>query len=440
MEQVIWLMDLLGKSVLLILVFVLAEKLLSKRRVAASQHLLWLGCLSCLIMLPVTGAIFQGIQLEETAGDPASALFELRVSTLQSESAGSWSFVPLLIALYASVAVLLASRLLIAAVRLASIVRQSQLPADSRTVTQLSELKDRLQIKRPVVLRVNDSLDSPVSFGLLRPTILLPGVSSKWSDSVVTDVLLHELCHIKRLDWLTALLSYLTTCAFWINPLAWVAAKRLHESSENSCDAAVLRAGRMNTDYAESLLGVATGCIHARRSRRISSMLVQTMHDRHTLKQRISRVLEENVMNAQQSKRQMRRSLAAVALLSATVLWVMGSHQMLQAQEQPNPESRDVDQELIPLNTVEPMYPQQAADERIEGWVHVRFTVTADGVVDSDSIRVLEAEPPYMFDHTAVAATKQFRFRPRVVAGQAVDVPNVQYVFRYELEAPASDE
>ena len=145
-------------------------------------------------------------------------------------------------------------------------------------------------------------------------------------------------------------------------------------------------------------------------------------------------------MSAQQSKRQMRRSLAAVALLSATVLWVMGSHQMLQAQEQPNPESRDVDQELIPLNTVEPMYPQQAADERIEGWVHVRFTVTADGVVDSDSIRVLEAEPPYMFDHTAVAATKQFRFRPRVVAGQAVDVPNVQYVFRYELEAPASDE
>ncbi|MEC8858681.1 MAG: M56 family metallopeptidase [Pseudomonadota bacterium] len=440
MEQAIWLMDLLGKSVLLVLVFVFADKLLSKRRVAASQHLLWLGCLCCLIMLPVTGVILQGIQVEETAGAPASALFELRVSTLQSESAGSWSFVTLLIVLYASVAVLLASRLPIAAVRLANIMRQSQLPAAARIEAQLSDLKGRLQISRPVALRINDSLDSPVSFGLLRPQILLPKTATSWSDSVLTDVLLHELCHIKRLDWLTALMSYLVACAFWINPLVWVAVRRLHESSENSCDAAVLRAGRMNTDYAESLLGVATGCIHARRSRRISSLLVQTMHDRNTLKQRISRVLEENVMNAQQSKRELRKSLAAIVILSVAALGVMGSQQVLQAQEQPNPESREVDQEMIPLNTVEPMYPQQAADEGIEGWVHVRFTVTADGAVDSDSVRVLDAEPAYTFDHTAVAATRQFRFRPRVVGGQPVEVPNVQYVFRYALEEPASDE
>ncbi|WP_237134777.1 M56 family metallopeptidase [Pseudohongiella sp. O18] len=436
MEQMIWIMDLVGKSVVLVVVFALAASLFASRKSAESHHLLWLGCMFCLALMPVMPVVVPWMLSQETSAAAAGALFELKITSGATQQGSQLTLIDMMAGLYVIVAMLLAMRLGVAALRLRRLTRSARMVTDPRVTAETARLATELQIARLVSVRVGRDLDSPVSFGLFRPQILLPAAADDWSEAVLRDVLLHELCHIKRLDWITSLVSYLIACALWINPLVWFAVRRLHEASENSCDAAVLRTGRAGPDYAESLLGVATGCIHARRSRLTSQLLVQTMHDRNTLKQRISRVLEENVMSSQESKRSARRTLAAVVMLSVAMMGIVGSHQVLKAQEQPNPDAREVDQEMIPLNTVEPMYPKQAADEGIEGWVHVRFTVTADGMVDSESVRVLDAEPAYTFDHTAVAATKQFRFRPRVVAGQAVDVPNVQYVFRYQLQNP----
>jgi protein TonB len=47
---------------------------------------------------------------------------------------------------------------------------------------------------------------------------------------------------------------------------------------------------------------------------------------------------------------------------------------------------------------------------------------------------VVDAEPPGMFDQASIRAAERFRFQPRVVNGQPVEVPNVQYVFRFQLE------
>lgn len=90
------------------------------------------------------------------------------------------------------------------------------------------------------------------------------------------------------------------------------------------------------------------------------------------------------------------------------------------------------DGEMLPLVNIQPQYPTRAAQRGIEGWCQVAFTVTETGGVRD--VRVVDAEPRGMFDSASIRAAERFRFQPRVVNGEAVEVPNVQYVFRFELE------
>lgn len=90
------------------------------------------------------------------------------------------------------------------------------------------------------------------------------------------------------------------------------------------------------------------------------------------------------------------------------------------------------DGEMLPLVNVTPQYPTRAASRGIEGWCQVSFTVTATGGVEN--VVVVDAEPAGIFDTSSIRAAERFKFQPKVVDGQGVPVPNVQYVFRYQLE------
>lgn len=90
------------------------------------------------------------------------------------------------------------------------------------------------------------------------------------------------------------------------------------------------------------------------------------------------------------------------------------------------------DGEMLPLVNVTPQYPTRAASRGIEGWCQVSFTVTDTGGVRD--VSVVDAEPAGIFDSSSIRAAEKFKFQPKVVDGKGVEVPNVQYVFRYQLE------
>lgn len=90
------------------------------------------------------------------------------------------------------------------------------------------------------------------------------------------------------------------------------------------------------------------------------------------------------------------------------------------------------DGEMLPLVNVTPQYPTRAASRGIEGWCQVSFTVTETGGVRD--VVVVDAEPSGIFDSSSIRAAEKFKFQPKVVDGQGVPVPGVQYVFRYQLE------
>jgi periplasmic protein TonB len=87
---------------------------------------------------------------------------------------------------------------------------------------------------------------------------------------------------------------------------------------------------------------------------------------------------------------------------------------------------------FLPAVTVQPQYPEAAIRLGInKGYVIVEFTVTKNGTVQD--VTVLRAEPPDIFDQTAVQAAMKFRFKPKIIKGEAVDVFMVQNKIVFEL-------
>ena len=90
------------------------------------------------------------------------------------------------------------------------------------------------------------------------------------------------------------------------------------------------------------------------------------------------------------------------------------------------------DRDELPLVRVPPDYPPGAVTRNIEGWVQVRFTVTATGSV-RDAV-VVASEPKTIFDEAALKAIARWRYNPRVDAGVAVERVGLETVIRFELE------
>lgn len=88
--------------------------------------------------------------------------------------------------------------------------------------------------------------------------------------------------------------------------------------------------------------------------------------------------------------------------------------------------------DYLPIVKVAPIYPSRAQARGIEGWVLVEFTVTAAGTT-RDPV-VVEAEPTGYFEEAAKQAVLKFRYKPRVVNGNPVEVSGVQNLIRFELE------
>lgn len=97
----------------------------------------------------------------------------------------------------------------------------------------------------------------PMSWGWRRPVILLPEGAGLWPRRRLAAVLLHELAHVRRGDCLTQLVAEVTVALHWVNPLGWLAARRLRLEREYACDDLVLGAGARASDYAHELLALA---------------------------------------------------------------------------------------------------------------------------------------------------------------------------------------
>ncbi len=90
------------------------------------------------------------------------------------------------------------------------------------------------------------------------------------------------------------------------------------------------------------------------------------------------------------------------------------------------------DGEYLPIVKVAPIYPRRAQTRGITGYCIVEYTVTTSGAI-RDPVPV-DCQPEGVFESASVKAALKFKYKPRVVDGEAIEVAGVQNKFTYELE------
>jgi beta-lactamase regulating signal transducer with metallopeptidase domain len=147
--------------------------------------------------------------------------------------------------------------LLVGFARLAWLASRSQRTVSGRWVEAADAIARDYGLRRPVLLLQSDHPTLLVTWGWLRPRVLLPAAARDWPADRVRIVLGHELAHIRRGDWGAQLAAELLRSIYWFNPLVWMASRRLRQESEHACDDAVLRLGVPSHEYASHLVALA---------------------------------------------------------------------------------------------------------------------------------------------------------------------------------------
>ncbi len=238
---------------------------------ASLRHLVWLTALGTLLVLPVAAIVVPPrVVLAQPAAAPEKLPAYVETEAVVSDAAPqsvapvaptpsekSWQPSNTQIAL-ALFAVWLAGvlwvlfRLAVGSIGLAALRRRSR--PHALASGDLPPVFGR----RECELRLSDAQDGPITWGVLRPVILLPKDSLRWPRERLQAVLLHELAHVRRRDSLMQALS-LAACAFyWPNPLVWRAARALRREAEIAADDAVLVAGVKASSYAGELVKLAS--------------------------------------------------------------------------------------------------------------------------------------------------------------------------------------
>ena len=137
------------------------------------------------------------------------------------------------------------------------VARRAEPAADSRWQAILRELLATCDCRRNVTVRETARVSVPMTWGLFRPVILVPAAGEAWSEATRRSVLLHELGHVRRGDWLTHLLGRAACAVYWFHPLAWIAAAQLRKTGEQAADDVVLCSNVAPSNYAEHLVGIA---------------------------------------------------------------------------------------------------------------------------------------------------------------------------------------
>ncbi len=200
--------------------------------------------------------------------------------------------------------------------RLARVASASSRIDVGRAAAMTEEISARLGLSRPVTLLQTERPNLLVTWGLLRPRVLLPVSWHGWAEDRVRVVISHELAHIQRGDWIVQIAAEILRSVYWFNPLVWIACRRLRVESEHACDDAVLNGGVAGSEYAQHLLDLAR-LLKARRRALLPDLPAPAMARPSSLEGRVTAMLNVSLNRAPVSRRA--RTLTVAALLALTI-------------------------------------------------------------------------------------------------------------------------
>lgn len=180
--------------------------------------------------------------------------------------------------------------------------------AGTRLANDMAEAEG---MRRGIEVVITPQLAVPMTFGLSRPTILLPAETSEWDEDSLRRAIRHELEHIVRADWVTQVFSRAACALYWPHPLVWSLWRRLRLEAERACDDAVIRGGVAADSYAEQLVELARRLVGRGR---VPALAMAT---RSNLGQRVESILDGGLRRGRVS-----RAASAVVMVTAMAFLV----------------------------------------------------------------------------------------------------------------------
>ena len=266
------------KATILLTLTAIAVYVLRRRSAAVRHHVWALGIVSSMalpllnVLLPSWHSATLGNAAKlwgpahATAENPSFQRLPAMVIDAAAASPFSVQLSRLILLIWVLGALFVVGKLMGGLARLAWVSARSK-PVVGGDWAQIAlEFCKSLHIARPVqLLQCADAASMPLTWGMLRPRILLPASAQEWSAARRRAVLSHELAHITRHDWFVQICAELARGMYWFHPLVWFAGTSLRNESERACDDSVLNSGINASDYASQLLDLARTLKNAHR-------------------------------------------------------------------------------------------------------------------------------------------------------------------------------
>lgn len=350
---------------------------IARRSSADLRHRIWLGALIAMAVLLVPVPVVEPARLSALAVSVAPSRLGHAAAPVMWTTWVLW--------LWAAGALLSGARFFAGVIRLARITQASQ--PEFANVLSTSQVR------------------TPLTWGLLRPVILLPKYALDWPQEKRDWAIRHEQAHIARRDWFWQVFAQALTCLFWFHPLVWMAAARLRDEAEHAADDAVLAAGADAPNYAAQLVEVA------RQLQSQTALAGVSMVRTPVLENRVTSILN-SALGRRPAGRLARWSIVVAAL---GLLLPLAAYQAEEAHKigEPGLTGPSV------ISRTEPAYTQEAKDAKIQGTVTIGLEVNAEG--KAQNIYVIKSLDKGL-DDNAIAAIQQWVFKPGEKDGQPVTV------------------
>jgi TonB family protein len=320
----------------LIVLMALAATALLRKRPAALRHWILSAAIACAAAVPVMGLVlpswhvpFNTMSSPRLVAPPDQSV--TTGGTPQQHLSG-----PVREDVFAPTATVTAGRLLAAIwtagaggnllilfvglARLARIASRARRLPHGRLTALAADISRQYGLRRSVLLLQSDHPTLMVTWGLVRPKVILPRDAQQWTDDRARVVLCHELAHIQRGDWLVQMAAELLRSVYWFNPLAWIVCRRLRQESEHATDDAVLNSGVDAPEYAKHLLDLARAVRHHRQTWLPAPAIARSS----SLERRISAMLNARVNRAPTTRSARLVTVAASLGLAVAVASAQG--------------------------------------------------------------------------------------------------------------------
>ena len=185
-------------------------------------------------------------------------LSELAHQQIFTSSDWTFTWLNLFISIWITFLLTVAIKYILLKVKLARLLAVAHPVEDTWLIKEINLWRREFKIRKQIIVIGSNDFLSPFTFATFSPVIFIPKkLLEEGNQQVIGSIIAHELAHIKRHDSLWLVFQNIVQIIYCLNPILWIAVRRLNSLREEICDETVLDTGKIQKeDYGKSLLRV----------------------------------------------------------------------------------------------------------------------------------------------------------------------------------------